>query len=566
MATKLPYVLPFEDGAEVAAILLKAQGLPETEQIATKTELQQATAYLATLDNATMAPQSATVKRTTDNLQAQIDNIVRAPESGGDVGAEVYQARVGADGTNYDTLKERLDAEYDFLKSSLSRVADTQTFTSDTYIQNNVTIGTVVDLNPKPSSSHVSSLVLPVTENDVLRFSCWNSGTSAVSVGFLDSDCRLISKSNARFEDELYIVPSGVAYITLNNGMDTHEQYIEAPYLVRYEYIPNIEVITARDGYSTLGERLDAYDDDLSDVSDTVTDLSGAVDSATEKLTQIVSSESFTADTFISNNVSVGDMVDINPSPSSSGVSSLVLPVKESDVLKFSCWNKGQSAVSVGFLDAEYRLISKSDSRFVDEDYIVPHGVAYVTFNNGMRTHEQHIENPYANRYTAIPNGEVIAARSTYATLGERLDAIEIGGQKGTIRVRLDEREICEYYGLLSDGTEQETSYYSLTGFIAVIPNSVLKFKGLILEGTTQYNWGYCFYDSNKSLISGETFELGLSQTPVDLTVTVPSGARYFRTTYLSDSSAQRNQFYIELDATEEKDHIRTDTNSFLQG
>lgn len=111
-------MLPFEDGSIVAAILLKAQGLPEAEQIATKTELQQATAYLATLDNATMAPQSATVKRTTDNLQAQIDNIVRAPESGGDVGAEVYQARVGADGTNYQTLKERLDAEFSLLEDS----------------------------------------------------------------------------------------------------------------------------------------------------------------------------------------------------------------------------------------------------------------------------------------------------------------------------------------------------------------------------------------------------------------------------------------------------------------
>lgn len=105
MATKLPYVLPFEDGSVVAAILLKAQALPDAEHIATKTELQQATAYLATLDNATMAPQSATVKRTTDNLQAQIDNIVRAPESGGDVGAEVYQARVDANGINHNTLK-----------------------------------------------------------------------------------------------------------------------------------------------------------------------------------------------------------------------------------------------------------------------------------------------------------------------------------------------------------------------------------------------------------------------------------------------------------------------------
>lgn len=125
MATKLPYVLPFEDGSVVAAILLKAQGLPETEQIATKTELQQATAYLATLDSSTMAPQSATVKRTTDSLQAQIDNIVRAPESGGDVGAEVYQARVGVDGTNYLTLEARLNAEQTETQEQLVELNDT---------------------------------------------------------------------------------------------------------------------------------------------------------------------------------------------------------------------------------------------------------------------------------------------------------------------------------------------------------------------------------------------------------------------------------------------------------
>lgn len=47
----------------------------------------------------------------TQNLQNQINEIVRAPESGGDVAAEVAQARVGTDGTEYSTLKNRLDAE-----------------------------------------------------------------------------------------------------------------------------------------------------------------------------------------------------------------------------------------------------------------------------------------------------------------------------------------------------------------------------------------------------------------------------------------------------------------------
>lgn len=49
------------------------------------------------------------------NLQNQIDAIVTTSASGGDVAAEVSQSRVGADGTAYQTLKQRLDAEYNAL-------------------------------------------------------------------------------------------------------------------------------------------------------------------------------------------------------------------------------------------------------------------------------------------------------------------------------------------------------------------------------------------------------------------------------------------------------------------
>ena len=49
--------------------------------------------------------------------------------SSGDVGAEVYQARVGADGTTYQTLKARLDADYskaeiDAMMSNKADIAD----------------------------------------------------------------------------------------------------------------------------------------------------------------------------------------------------------------------------------------------------------------------------------------------------------------------------------------------------------------------------------------------------------------------------------------------------------
>ena len=59
-----------------------------------------------------------------NDLQGQINQIVRAPESGGDVAAEVAQARVGADATNYQTLKDRLDSEYSSLVDDISDATD----------------------------------------------------------------------------------------------------------------------------------------------------------------------------------------------------------------------------------------------------------------------------------------------------------------------------------------------------------------------------------------------------------------------------------------------------------
>lgn len=51
----------------------------------------------------------------TQDLQEQINNIVTEASESGDVSYEVAQARVGADGTSYQTLKGRLDAERDAL-------------------------------------------------------------------------------------------------------------------------------------------------------------------------------------------------------------------------------------------------------------------------------------------------------------------------------------------------------------------------------------------------------------------------------------------------------------------
>ncbi|KGT40042.1 hypothetical protein P421_00180 [Heyndrickxia coagulans P38] len=53
-----------------------------------------------------------------DNIQAQVDNLV----ADGDSSPEAAQARVGADGTNYTTLKQRLDAEHADVTTQLEDV------------------------------------------------------------------------------------------------------------------------------------------------------------------------------------------------------------------------------------------------------------------------------------------------------------------------------------------------------------------------------------------------------------------------------------------------------------
>lgn len=54
-----------------------------------------------------------------DNIQAQVDNLV----ADGDSSPEAAQARVGADGTNYTTLKSRLDAENQRVTAQLADAA-----------------------------------------------------------------------------------------------------------------------------------------------------------------------------------------------------------------------------------------------------------------------------------------------------------------------------------------------------------------------------------------------------------------------------------------------------------
>lgn len=82
------------------------------------------------------------VNTAVSGLQAQIDQIVISASAESVVAPEVAAARVGADGTSYQTLKARLDAEHTTLSSGLS---DTATAVNDikqnVYAHENITDG-----------------------------------------------------------------------------------------------------------------------------------------------------------------------------------------------------------------------------------------------------------------------------------------------------------------------------------------------------------------------------------------------------------------------------------------
>lgn len=82
----------------------------------------------------------ADFREKTQDLQNQINNIVRAPESGGDVAAEVSQARVGFDGTSYDTLKERLDTEMSQVNEDVNSAFNTMYDLKDVSLRKNIYI------------------------------------------------------------------------------------------------------------------------------------------------------------------------------------------------------------------------------------------------------------------------------------------------------------------------------------------------------------------------------------------------------------------------------------------
>lgn len=141
--------------------------------------------------NATVATKAnASDVATADaNLQAQIDNIV----SGSTADSEVINARVGANGKSYTTLKERLDSE---TKSALLPFTDV----SDSNKQKAVSAITDFVIYLKDTSKVVQLKTVYNNYNNVYAVAIWVDGTTYNVLNFTSSAYTPVSYNTFEFE------------------------------------------------------------------------------------------------------------------------------------------------------------------------------------------------------------------------------------------------------------------------------------------------------------------------------------------------------------------------------
>lgn len=149
--------------------------------------------------NILLKANTSDVNTKTANLQAQIDQIAQAAGTGS-ADTEVAQARVGADGTSYNTLKARLDADSDNLAITAREVNEILSTLSEWSKVGNLTggyyptsaVGEPIATEYRAGVQY-GSIMVDCTEGDKFKL----SGVSGASAGrlyaFVDNEGIILS-------------------------------------------------------------------------------------------------------------------------------------------------------------------------------------------------------------------------------------------------------------------------------------------------------------------------------------------------------------------------------------
>lgn len=156
-----------------------------------------------------------------DNLQAQINEIITPVTQD----AEVQNARVGADGTSYNTLKERIDTENAAINGQIDKLEENigvEWATATGTIELTTFYSRTAPNTPQTNTNY-NSLTVDIGNNSQAKITCGlPSGATNISAClFLDSTYNLINhigdgdNTEVVFEDELVTIPANTKYIRL---------------------------------------------------------------------------------------------------------------------------------------------------------------------------------------------------------------------------------------------------------------------------------------------------------------------------------------------------------------
>jgi peptidoglycan/xylan/chitin deacetylase (PgdA/CDA1 family) len=173
----------------------------------------------AEVDNK-IATVSNDLDTTETGLQNQINNIVLTASDSGDVTAEVAQARVGADGSNHDTLKARIDAEITDITDTLDTIVATPldiTWTDGSFV-----VGVSGALYTESGYSYSNFVDVSAYTGCTLEI-CVRYGSTA-GYAFYDVDKKFITGGNKNTDGtsagtnyvKTVIVPDNAKYIRIS--------------------------------------------------------------------------------------------------------------------------------------------------------------------------------------------------------------------------------------------------------------------------------------------------------------------------------------------------------------
>lgn len=195
------------------------------------------------------AVESKADKTTTNSLQSQINQIAQTAGTGS-ADTEVAQARVGADGTSYQTLKARLDAENSELKTELSDIGISLNlhpiteWKKNKYYPNNQ-IGATVDVN---SPMTLEGYKCAIESVDGYKY-CVISGRGANAArlyAFLDSEYKVIANALTPLElaNAILYIPQNADYIAINTSIDVQSYLAKEKNCTSKEYLSSCSVGT----------------------------------------------------------------------------------------------------------------------------------------------------------------------------------------------------------------------------------------------------------------------------------------------------------------------------------